>query len=130
MPSPKSGTAGSLVSPASPTAVTDAGDASTGSAGTASGSGATPPAGAGSSSSVKAFKPDTDPNAPPKTGWIEVVLVDMDGKPFPGEAYSITLPDGSVASGTLDAKGFVRVEGFDPGACQVSFPKRDQEAVS
>jgi type VI secretion system secreted protein VgrG len=46
----------------------------------------------------------------------------------PGEPYSITLPDSTVASGTLDNKGFARIEGIDPGMCQITFPQRDTEA--
>ena len=40
----------------------------------------------------------------------------------------ITLPDGTVAEGTLDEKGFARVDGIDPGACQITFPNLDKEA--
>ncbi len=63
-----------------------------------------------------------------KTAWIEIELVGEDDKPIPGEKYEITLPDGSVASGTLDADGLARVEGFEPGQCKVSFPDLDQDA--
>jgi type VI secretion system secreted protein VgrG len=67
----------------------------------------------------------TDPKAPPKT-WIEIELVNKDGDPVPGEKYSIKLPDGSVAEGTLDDHGKARVDGIDPGSCQVTFPNMDQ----
>jgi len=41
-----------------------------------------------------------------KKSWIEIELVDEDGKPVPGEAYRITLPDGTtIDEGTLDDKG-------------------------
>jgi type VI secretion system secreted protein VgrG len=64
-----------------------------------------------------------------KTHWIEITLVDEDGKPVPGEEYKVTLPDGStVASGTLDEKGKARVEGIDPGSCKVTFPNLDKDA--
>jgi type VI secretion system secreted protein VgrG len=64
-----------------------------------------------------------------KTHWIEIKLVDEDGKPVPGEEYKVTLPDGStVASGTLDEKGRARVEGIDPGSCKVTFPNLDTSA--
>jgi hypothetical protein len=43
-------------------------------------------------------------------------------------AYRITLPDGSVAEGTLDENGFARVEGIVPGTCQITFPSLDKEA--
>jgi transposase len=39
-----------------------------------------------------------------KPHWIEIELVDEAGNPVPGEQYNVTLPDGSVASGTLDGK--------------------------
>lgn len=60
--------------------------------------------------------------------WIEIELVDEDDNPIPGERYEIELPDGSVARGTLDNNGFARVEGIDPGTCQITFPELDQEA--
>lgn len=73
-----------------------------------------------------------DPNdevAKTKKSWIEIVLEDNQGKPVPGEAYRITLPDGStLAEGTLDEKGFARVDGIDPGSCQVTFPNLDKDA--
>lgn len=63
-----------------------------------------------------------------KTDWIEIEFVGEDGKPIPGEKYEITLPDGSIASGTLDSNGFARVDGFEPGKCKISFPNLDTEA--
>ncbi len=63
--------------------------------------------------------------ATPKT-WIEIKLVDKDGLPVPGEYYRIKLTDGSVAEGTLDADGHARVDGIDPGSCEVTFPHMDQ----
>jgi type VI secretion system secreted protein VgrG len=62
-----------------------------------------------------------------KPHWIEIKLVDTEGNPVPGEKYKITLPDGStVAEGTLDGKGYARVDGIDPGTCKVTFPNLDQ----
>lgn len=63
-----------------------------------------------------------------KKSWIIIELVGEDDKPIPGEKYEITLPDGTVASGTLDGKGFAKVEGFEAGECKVSFPKLDKDA--
>jgi type VI secretion system secreted protein VgrG len=62
-----------------------------------------------------------------KKSWIEIVLEDKEGKPVPGEAYRITLPDGTtLAEGSLDEKGFARVDGIDPGNCIVTFPNMDK----
>lgn len=63
-----------------------------------------------------------------KASWIEIELVGEDDVGIPGEKYKITLPDESVAEGTLDEKGFARIEGFEKGACKVCFPDIDKEA--
>lgn len=76
--------------------------------------------------------PSHDPNSEEnkqKKAWIEIVLEDEAGKPVPGEAYRITLPDGAtLAEGTLDEKGFARVDCIDPGTCKVTFPNLDKDA--
>lgn len=41
------------------------------------------------------------------------------------EPYIIELPDGSEVEGKLDGKGQARIEGIDPGKCNVTFPNRD-----
>ncbi|HDP24291.1 MAG TPA: hypothetical protein ENN34_02500 [Deltaproteobacteria bacterium] len=115
----KSGTAGQAVKPAAPD---EAMDAAVERAGTA----------------FQSVAREAKPHRPPKdeeeaqqqgkTGWIEIELVGEDDKPIPGEKYRITLPDGCLAQGTLDEKGFARVEGFEPGTCTVSFPDIDQDA--
>jgi type VI secretion system secreted protein VgrG len=63
-----------------------------------------------------------------KKSWIEIELIDEEDNPVPGEQYKITLPDGSVKTGTLDQNGFARVDGIDPGTCKVTFPNLDKEA--
>jgi type VI secretion system secreted protein VgrG len=64
-----------------------------------------------------------------KKSWIEIELLDDEGKPVPGETYRVTLPDGTtVAEGTLDEKGFARVGNIDPGTCKVTFPKLHKDA--
>lgn len=67
----------------------------------------------------------TDPR---RTAWIEIALVDEAGDPVPNERFEITLPDGSKASGRLDADGLARLEGLDPGTCQVCLPDLDRDA--
>ena len=135
-----SGSAGSLVSPLSPTDPAQADKADPGQM--------SPPAGAGftqASYAVSSISPATpsntspasnapthDPSSPEnqdKTNWIEINLVDEQGKPVAGEAYVVTLPDGStVADGTLDDKGHARVDHIDPGSCKVTFPNLDKDA--
>jgi hypothetical protein len=55
--------------------------------------------------------------------WIAIQLTDEDGNPVPDAAYSVTLPDGSVMTGSLDDQGFARFDDIDPGKCLVSFPE-------
>lgn len=64
-----------------------------------------------------------------QTAWIEIELLDESGAGVAGEPYEIILPDGGrIARGTLDENGRARVEGIDPGACKVTFPRLDTEA--
>ena len=141
MPSAKSGTACTLVPPSAPDAAKEADVADPGAVDVAKAAQQASGTGKYGSTPVKPFKPggseasggsgasdDGASDNKKKTGWIEVALVGDDGKPVPGEAYSITLPDGTVATGTLGADGTARVEGFNPGNCQITFPNLDQEA--
>jgi hypothetical protein len=58
--------------------------------------------------------------------WIEIELVDDNGKPVAGELYFVELPDGSSISGRTDGAGRARVDGVDPGTAKVSFPDLDK----
>ncbi|MFO0624796.1 MAG: hypothetical protein U0325_04205 [Polyangiales bacterium] len=69
------------------------------------------------------------PASEPKT-WIEIELLDMDGKPMPGERYSITLPDGTVREGTLDGNGLAYFGGLDAGNAEIRWPDRDGDATA
>jgi hypothetical protein len=61
--------------------------------------------------------------APKKTTWIEIKLVDTKDRPLDGQRYRISPPGGAaLREGVLDSKGFVRLDGLDPGTCAVSFP--------
>ena len=82
------------------------------------------------STPVKPYKPpQTQEEHEKKKSWIEIELVDEEKNPVPGERFKITLPDGeTVAEGTLNEKGFARVDGIDPGTCKITFPELDQEA--
>ena len=66
----------------------------------------------------------------PQKTWIEIQLVDADGKPVPNEPYRIEAPDGTVTEGCTDSNGVARVDGIDPGNCKISFTALDQQAWS
>lgn len=57
--------------------------------------------------------------------WIEIELVNDQGKPVPQERYRIELPDGTIQDGILDPQGRARVSDIDPGACKITFPEID-----
>ena len=125
----KDGTLGSLVSPKAPDEPKDADDAKAGSERTVKGY--SPSDGSGEN---KSDEPKPDEHKPEenkdKKSWIELQLVyESNGKPVPGMAFEVTLPDGqTVYSGSLDDNGFARVDHIDPGSCQISFPYLDKEA--
>ena len=139
-----SGSAGSIVSPLVPTAAQEADKADPGASVQARSGSAVirdnlalqtvSPATdrAARRQSAASDSPTHDPNAEEnqdKKHWIEIKLVDEEGIPVAGEPYRITLPDGTtVADGTLDDKGWTRVENIDPGTCKVTFPNLDQDA--
>jgi type VI secretion system secreted protein VgrG len=140
MPSPKSGAAGQLVGPADPKAAQNADVADPGEVEKAKAAQQQSGTGKYGKTPVKPHKPGGGGDASSEGGaaaakskkkplsWIEIVMVDEDGNPVAGAGYQITLPDGSVDSGTLDEKGFVRLDGIDPGTCQVTFPDLDPNA--
>jgi type VI secretion system secreted protein VgrG len=130
MASPKSGSAGTAVTPTDPDPAIEADNADPGAVESLTASAAQTKAGQFDSAKTKPYKPPkTAADKAKKPSWIEIVLVDEKKNPVPGEPYQITLPDGeTVASGTLDEKGFARVDGIDPGTCQITFPNRDQDA--
>ena len=129
MPSPKNGTPGTVVPPASPNKAQDADDANPGQVEQVKAQQRQTQTGKYGSTPVKPYKKPTGPDeAPQNPSWIEIVLLDEESNPVAGETYRVTLPDESVAEGTLDGNGFARVDGFDAGSCQVTFPNLDQDA--
>ena len=130
MPSPKSGKAGSAVSPADPKEAQEADKADPGEVEKIKAEQRATQTGKYGSAQTKPFKPpQTEEEKEKKTSWIEIKLVDEEDQPVPGERYQVTLPDGTtVAEGTLDDKGFARVEGFEPGSCKVTFPDLDKDS--
>ena len=130
MPSPKSGKAGSAVAPAESTQAEEADIANPGAVEKIKAEQREAKSGKYGSVKTQPHKPpQTQEEAEQKRSWIEIELVDEDDNPVTGMAYRITLPDGeTVAEGTLDEKGFARVEGFEPGTCKIAFPSLDQDA--
>lgn len=124
MPAPKSGNAPGAVSPADPKKAIDADKANPGEMDREAGNRKD------GSASGEAYKPPSSQDERErKISWIEIEMVDQEDQPLPGVPYKITLPDGkTVAQGTLDEKGFARVDFIDPGSCKVTFPTLDQEA--
>lgn len=74
-------------------------------------------------------KPVEGPYIPPSVKektWIEIVLLDSDDKPVPNELCKVTLPSGEIVTRNLDAKGFLRIDGIEPGGTSdVEFPNID-----
>jgi type VI secretion system secreted protein VgrG len=125
MPSAKSGSAGSAVSPAAGVQAEEADKANPGEVEKIKAEQRKTGAGKYGKEKVPAHKPPKQPDKE-KASWIEIELMDENGKPVAGQGYRITLPDGSVATGTLDPDGFARVQGFESGSCKVTFPDLDQ----
>lgn len=63
-----------------------------------------------------------------ETHFIEIELVDDDGKPVANASYVIELPDGSQRTGRTDGEGKAKITGIDPGTAKVSFPDFDKTA--
>lgn len=129
MPSPKSGKAGKSISPTEPDAPEEADQADPGEMAKVKAEQQEKKKGKYGASSQKPHKPpQSEEEKEKKTSWIEIELVDEEDNPVPGEKYKITLPDGSVAEGTLDEKGLARVDGIEPGTCKITFPELDKDA--
>jgi hypothetical protein len=127
----KSGTAGSAVLPTAPDLAEDADVADPGEMSRIKAEQVEQQKGKYGSTPAKPHKPpqdEEDAEEEGKTSWIEIELVGEDDEPISGEKYKITLPDDSIATGTLDGNGSARVEGFEKGTCKVSFPDLDKEA--
>ncbi len=63
-----------------------------------------------------------------KKDWIEIILVDREGKPMPGVRYRITPPGGNPVEGRLNEHGQAGLYNIDPGNCKITFPDLDKDA--
>ena len=61
-----------------------------------------------------------------KKTWVEIELVDSQGKVLAGEPYEIKMGEEVLSTGTTDEKGMARIEGIDPGSVDIIFPRIDQ----
>jgi hypothetical protein len=62
-----------------------------------------------------------------KKAWIEILLVDAEGKPMPGIRYRITPPGGEPVEGRLNEHGQAGLYQIEPGNCKITFPDLDKE---
>ena len=79
---------------------------------------------------VKVEPPPPRPTVTNQLTWVEILLVDTDGKPVPDVRYRIELPDGQFQEGNLDENGRARADEIEPGTCWISFPDHDKEAIT
>lgn len=63
-----------------------------------------------------------------KKAWIEIILVDAEGKPMPRVKYRITPPSGEPVEGRLNEHGQAGVYQIEPGNCKITFPDLDKDA--
>lgn len=125
MPSPKDGTAGSAITPTDPKDPQEADKADPGVVESIKAEQRKTQKGKYGTKKVRAYRAPLTNEEKKKKTWIEITLVDGKGDPVPGESYQIELADASVLEGSLNEKGFVRVDGIDPGNCKVTFPELD-----
>jgi len=76
----------------------------------------------------QALAPGKAPEQKTKKDWIEILLVDMEGKPVPNERYRITPPGGEPVEGRLNEHGQAGLYQIDSGNCKITFPDLDKEA--
>ncbi len=135
MPSPRNGAAGAVVSPAGPKPAQDADHADPGRVEKLKAGQREENSGKYGAREITPHKTAADGESDDprdqeqRKHWIEIELVDKQNRPVPGEPYRVTLPDGTTtAEGTLDEKGFTRVDGIEAGMCKIGFPRLEKAA--
>ncbi|MEW6518155.1 MAG: type VI secretion system tip protein VgrG [Thermodesulfobacteriota bacterium] len=127
--SPASGSAGSVITPIAPDPAQEADVADPGAMAKIKEEQQAKQTGKYGAQPARPYKPPrSQAEKELKKSWVEIKLEDQEGLPVPGERYQIKLPDGSLLDGTLDGNGFARVDGIDPGSCEVTFPNLDRES--
>ena len=63
-----------------------------------------------------------------ETQWIEILALYEDGTPYKGTAI-VTVPGGRKLQGPPGEGGITRLDGLDPGTCDVSFPELDARDI-
>lgn len=129
MPSPKSGKAASPVNPVDPTKALEADVANPGEVEKLKADQREVGQGKYGAARTSPYKPTVDAaEDETEQTWIEIELVDKAGRPVVGEPYRVTLANGQITTGTLDEKGFARLEPVEPGLCKITFPQLEEQA--
>jgi uncharacterized Zn-binding protein involved in type VI secretion len=70
------------------------------------------------------------PPPSPATGkaWVEVEVVDSDGKPLPYQKVRVTDGGGTARIAYSDAKGIARVDGMAKGQCKITLADLDKSS--
>jgi hypothetical protein len=81
----------------------------------------------------KGLEADVEPLGPEDAAeeeltYIEVEIVDQDGNPVAGRAYTLTLPDGTKQTGRVPTSGILHVGDLEPGSGQIDFNVDDGDA--
>ncbi|MBL8999969.1 MAG: hypothetical protein JNK25_02390 [Phycisphaerae bacterium] len=72
---------------------------------------------------INTFKPEeAKKGKTEELTWIDLKMKDGD-KPNAGEPFEVKLPNGEIATGTLDEKGEATVRNIPKGKCEVFWPR-------
>lgn len=65
------------------------------------------------------------PTAATTTSWLTIELLDEEGQPLAGAAYTVSRNNRVVREGRLDEQGQARIEGLEAGRYSLTFPDFD-----